>query len=511
MKATLAFLTVLTVSAQVPAAPPAPPTSPTPRPAPAELPEPAQLPGLPELAVDLNIEPLVNIDPDLLADVQARLADLAGARVGMELAADLLGAVPLPPLPPMAPPEPGELFAQAQQAPVLAPRPPVPPHAPLQRDRVPRFARDEDRSYSRGTSYLDRRQWEKAAEAFQAVIDGKGQRADGAYYWKAYALYKLGRTSEAEAAIAELQKSFPNSRWLNDAKALQVEIRQAGGRAVSPESESDEELKLLAINGLISTEPERAMPLLDKILKGGSSPRLKSRALFVLAQSRDPKGREIVAQVARGAGNPDLQLKAIEYLGIHDGRDNAMLAEIYSSTQDAAVKRAILRSFMHSRDKDRLLGIARADANEDLRKEAIQWLGATKAQAELAQMYNSEASPELRRRILQSLFAAGAHDKVVEIAKSEKDPKVRADAVQYLGIIKREDASATLVSLYAGESDKNVRRRIAHSLFARKNAPALIELARQESDPEVKREIVRMLTSMKSKEATDFLIDLLNK
>ena len=66
------------------------------------------------------------------------------------------------------------------------------------------------------------------------------------------------------AAIAELRKSYAGSRWLDDAKALEVEVKQAAGQKVSPESESDEDLKLMAINGLMQSDSERAIPLLER-------------------------------------------------------------------------------------------------------------------------------------------------------------------------------------------------------------------------------------------------------
>jgi hypothetical protein len=39
----------------------------------------------------------------------------------------------------------------------------------------------------------------------------------------------------------------------------------------------------------------------------------------------------------------------------------------------------------------------------------------------------------------------------------------------------------------------------------------IVEIARKESDPELKRDLVQMLSNMRSKEATDFLLELLNK
>jgi len=40
------------------------------------------------------------------------------------------------------------------------------------------------------------------------------------------------------------------------------------GLAEPPETESDEELKLMAINGLMQSDPERAIPLLSRALSG---------------------------------------------------------------------------------------------------------------------------------------------------------------------------------------------------------------------------------------------------
>ena len=72
-----------------------------------------------------------------------------------------------------------------------------------------------------------------------------------------------GAAREALAATAELRKSHPSSRWLDDARALEIEIKQAGGKPVSPESADDEELKLMALNSFMNSDPERALPLLE--------------------------------------------------------------------------------------------------------------------------------------------------------------------------------------------------------------------------------------------------------
>ena len=116
-------------------------------------------------------------------------------------------------------------------------------------------------------------------------------------------------------------------------------MRQASGQAVSPDGQPDDDLKLLALRGLMQSDPERAVPMVEQILSGNSSIKVKENALFVLSQSRSARAHEILGNVAKGGSNPDLQMKAIRYLGAMGGPDNAqILDEAYRATSDEAVK-----------------------------------------------------------------------------------------------------------------------------------------------------------------------------
>src|SRR5262249_23125548 len=162
-------------------------------------------------------------------------------------------------------------------------------------------------------------------------------------------LNKLGRREEALSSLKDLATRFPASRWTKDVKSLEAEVRRASGRPSNPEAESDEDLKLIAINGLLTSDPEQAVPLLEKFLAANGSPTLKERALFVLAQSGSPRARDIVASIARGQSNPDLQERAIRYLGLFGGeKSRQILSEIYAASNDVALKQQILHSFMTS-------------------------------------------------------------------------------------------------------------------------------------------------------------------
>ncbi|MDP3718697.1 MAG: HEAT repeat domain-containing protein [Acidobacteriota bacterium] len=313
-----------------------------------------------------------------------------------------------------------------------------------------------DEQYQRGQEALERRNWSRAADAFTSVVDAQNStRVDAALYWKAYALDKLNQQADALTALGQMIKTYPQSRWIADAKALELQVRQNAGQAPRPEAESDEELKLLAIQGLQHSAPEQAVPMLEKILQGTASPQLKARALFVLAQSNSPRARQVLTTVAKGGSNPDVQRRAIQYLGVHGSVDNrAVLAEIYAGSNDVDIK----------------------------------------------------------RQILQSLFVGGDATRLIEVANIEQNVELRRQAVRHLGTMGRTRTGDALVAIYAREKDADIKRQVINAMFTQNNADSLVAIARKEADPALKREMVQKLSLMtKNKVAMDYLMEILNK
>src|SRR5215471_4507545 len=138
--------------------------------------------------------------------------------------------------------------------------------------------------YDDGREALDDDHYEKAAQKFSELAQMNGPQTDAALYWKAYAENRQGKKAAALATIADLKAKYAQSRWKKDAEALEIEVRQSSGAAphpgAHPENRSDEDLKMLAIQGLMNSDPERAMPLLEKVVNGSSSTKEKAKALF---------------------------------------------------------------------------------------------------------------------------------------------------------------------------------------------------------------------------------------
>lgn len=379
-------------------------------------------------------------------------------------------------------------------------------------DAAEEAAEREDDAYEAGTDAIDEEHWGQAVREFDRVAAMGGKRADAALYWKAYALGREGRRGDALAAIAQLKSKAPQSRWLDDAKALEIEIRQESGQRPAVESQSDEEMKLIAINSLMNSDSDEAVPMLEKFLSGNASVKLKKKALFVLSQGGSPRARQVVTEIARGGRNPQLQSEALKYLGLFGGdQSRQALAEIYAGSSDLDIKKQVLRGFMLSGDKARVIAAARGEKDPALRDEAVRTLGVMGASDELWQMYKTETSVAVRKSILRALFVGGASDRLGEAVRTERDPALRAEAIRSLGLAGGPRSAALLVEAYKSDADTGVRKNVQHALFLQGDSAALVQIARAEANPELRASAVHWLSLMDSKEARAYMLEILNK
>lgn len=386
----------------------------------------------------------------------------------------------------------------------------------LRRETDRRDADRENSLYSQGSGALDEGKWQIAADKFDQVAELKLKRADAGLFWKAYCQNKLGQRTEALATLNAMEKEYPQSRWLDDARKLEVEVKQLSGQPVSPDDESNCELKLLALNGLQQADPAKAVPLLEKMIHNTDCVKIRSQAFFVLAQSNSPEARESITKMAKGEGvNPLVQEKAIQALGMYradSGRE--ILGQIYASSNDNDVKKTILRALMMSGDKARIFAAAKSEKDTDLRIEAIRQLGMMNDRDDIWQLYQTETSVDVKKQILNSIWQSGDVDRVSQLAMNEKDPSLRMAAINDLGMMDRRNGSKgedTLLQIYASDSNPDVRKKVVGALFISGDAKALVTLAKKETDPEMKKKIVSELANMHSPDATAYLLELLNK
>jgi hypothetical protein len=377
------------------------------------------------------------------------------------------------------------------------------------RDREQEKLEHQQDLYENGREALDDDHYEKAAAEFAELAKLNGPQTDAALYWKAYAENKLGKKAAALATIADIKAKYAQSRWKKDAEALEIEVRQTSNQQVKPEEHGDAELYNLALQGLMNSSPERAIPLIGKKLNSPASVKDKSKLLFILAQSGQPEAMEILANIARGQSNPELQSKAVQYLSMFGGdKAHKLLNDIYSSSNDESVRRTVIKSYLLNGDRASLLAAAKGEKNQSLRREAIRTLGLTGGTSELDQLYKSETSTDLKREILQAFFLAGDSTRMEQAALNEKDIELRRTAIRNLGLMGHSDL---LQSIYAKETDRSLKDEVLNAYFISGNAKALVAIAKSEKDPSLKKEAVQKLSLMGSKEGNDYLMEILEK
>jgi HEAT repeat protein len=381
--------------------------------------------------------------------------------------------------------------------------------AERERARAEEKATKEEDLYDSATDSLDDHDWRRSATLFRRVAEMHMSHAGAALYWLAYAQAKMGARSEALSTLLQLETEYPKSKWMEDGKTLEVEIRQSAGQQIEPEHVDDEDVKLMAISGLMNSDPSRAIPILEGILTGHQPVKIKERALFVLSQSSSPHAFDIVVQTAKN-GPPDLRDRAVRFLGIMGGeRNRIVLTDIYNSTADVQVKKSVLKSYMIAGDRTRLLSLAKGEPNAELRADAVLQLGVIGARNELTELYSSESSIDVRKKILQAMFIGGNSEKLAEIARNEKVLELKVTAIRNLGLLGGGRSGDLLLSLFNSDSRPEVRKAVIDALFIQGNAKTLVALARAEKNPETRHEIVQKLSIMRSKEATDYLMEFL--
>jgi len=368
----------------------------------------------------------------------------------------------------------------------------------------------EEELYRAGNDALKDDKYDAAVAQFDQVAKIRGRRAAAALYWKAVALKRAGNQGEALTTIEELKKSYPQSTYVKDARVLEVEMQ---GSAASPDNVSSDEEKLLALQAVMQNDPEKGLAFAEKWIHSATiSAKVRDRILFILSQSNSEKAEQVLLSIAKGNNDPDLQKRAIRYLGMNgNSRNRAVLKEIYSSSSSVEVKKAVFQGWMMCGDKDSVLAVAREEKSPELRKEAIRYLGIMGARSELKQLYNANDDAATKEALLQAMGVGGDVQGMIEIAQVEKDPEVRRRAVRNLGVFGGHEGSAGLVSIYESQSDLETKKEVINALFISGAAKQMVALARKETNPELKKALVQKMALMSSPEITEYMMEILNK
>ena len=235
--------------------------------------------------------------------------------------------------------------------------------------------------------------------------------------------------------------------------------------AVSDVEDPNEILKIAALEALISAPPERALPLVIKVLDANNTDEVKERALFVLSQIDLPEAQARLLDVARSS-DPELSAEAVRMIGI-GGNEEALagLAELYS-TGDQDLREAVLEAYMIAGDVEAVYAIASNAADAEEFEGAVEMLG-----------------------------IMGAIDKLRVLSESSGYTE---ELIQALGLAGGDDVNATLMDIYRSAETDDIREAALEGMLISGYDEGVFELYKESNDINEKRDLLEMLSIMDS-------------
>lgn len=287
-------------------------------------------------------------------------------------------------------------------------------------------------------------------------------------------------------------------------KLLTALLLLASCDAVFAQSDADEDrddLRIVALEALISAPPEFALPRVRKILEEDNSDEVKESALFILSQIDMPEAHQLLVDTAeRSTG--DLQLEAIEMIGIGgDPAAVARLGAIYANG-DSEVREAVLEAYLIAGDSQAIYAIAIASSGEDF-EAAVETLGAMGAREELQKLRENGGMSEV---LMEAYAISGDYSTLVALAMDDSDAQLQAQAIEYLGMVGGDNVGETLVELYRGADNDDIKEAALEGMLIADYDTGVIELYREANDTREKSELLEYLTYMES-EAVWEIID----
>lgn len=267
----------------------------------------------------------------------------------------------------------------------------------------------------------------------------------------------------------------------------------------SASADESEQLKIAALEALMSAPAERALPIVEKVLSGSHSNEVKMRALFVLSQIDLPGAQALLLDTAKN-GTGTFRLEAIRMIGISgDPAAMAGLADIYA-TGDSDAKSRVLHAYMIADDVDAVYAIAANATDDDEFEKAVHMLGIMGANDELRNLRDKAGNSGV---LIHAYAMAGDVESLRAMALDNSDPKKQAAAIQGLGIVGGEEVNATLLEIYRGTDSEQVKEAALHGMLVADYDEGVLELFRSSQDGKEKRVLLRMLVMMDSEAAME--------
>jgi outer membrane protein assembly factor BamD (BamD/ComL family) len=271
--------------------------------------------------------------------------------------------------------------------------------------------------YKKAKLAVYKKDWDTALKGFRRVAEAfsNNKWTDDSLYWLGYSLKKSSEHLENldeylktyETALRNLEhlmRTFPSSRWVDDARLLKVEIAEELVKKGFSQykkyiinrasGEADLDMKLAALNALLNTDKEKAMPMLEKFIRTNKDSRLRQKAILVLSQTCGSEAIPLLTELVQNDTDKKVRETAVFWLGnMADGKNKELLntlGKLYKSMGnnpgDTRLKEKIIFAISRTGDEgvSRLIKMYKSEKDVRLKKKIIFWLGQSQNEDALA-------------------------------------------------------------------------------------------------------------------------------
>jgi HEAT repeat protein len=309
-----------------------------------------------------------------------------------------------------------------------------------------------------------------------------------------------------------------------DARAAESITRQA----TEPCADEQQETRAAALSALLNMNADQAIPILQKVLqqRDACSAELRRQAVFLISQKMNDESVEILLDVAHRHPDPDPEVReqAVFWLSQVKAPEavDALESILKESKDPDLQEKAIFAISQHGSERAFQILRAyaeRADAPEELRANAIFWIGQNPRAGGtdyLVDLYPKLTDPDLKER---AVFAIGQgkneESRAWLLARARdrsEDVDIRKNALFWAGqsgALSVED----LKGLYESLGDTEMKEQVIFVASQRKEAGAvdfLMDVAKNETDKDLRQRAIFWLGQSKDPRVADFLLTLIS-
>ena len=285
--------------------------------------------------------------------------------------------------------------------------------------------------------------------------------------------------------------------------------------------------RIEALNAMMQLNAEQALPILKKVLqrRDKCSELLRRKAVFLVSQKRSDEAVDILLEVAKTDPDRATREDAVFWLS-QTGSDRAteVLEQILLRESDTELQKKAVFSLSQGRsDRSQAIlrdFIRRRDVNDEVRGDAIFWLGQARNPANAAalrEVFSTLTDDEAKEKVLFALSQSRAPENTRFLLDRAKDRSLNAELRKSALFWAGQGGAPVkdLADIYdtAGD-DSDLREQVIFTLSQRKDVLAvdkLLDIARKEPDRELRRQAIFWLSQSRDPRVAKLLEEIINK